>query len=455
MRLLRLSLRASFALVLVGGPLLGCAGDPGEGPLAPPAIPDEEHGPITDADIDGDGIANDNDNCPSVANADQRRACTYPEVPRGAGTIGDDAVARLDWYRTLVGLPGVTEDAVLTRGCMLHVSYLEQLSDELGGPVLSHTEDLSRPYASAEGNQAGIDSVLSYGRGDIGEAIDGWMNTLYHRLPLIHPGLTRIGAHFSGGFGCVQYRGGTDDSAVAPHPILWPPPDIAGTDRTFGGNESPCPTVADPLGGGPCPGSAAIPSLGLHGLGRLANATGTLTRLDTGAQVSLMHVFFDGGPSTHERQGYLEGTVALVPEAGSSLDRAPYEVRVDVSVAGAPSTYRWRFRTDEPLPEVECTMGHASEETAIVLAPGPQGVTGRVCSEDVWYRLAPGPDVEVVLRFDNTVGDLDLAAFDAAGAEVGRSVGTTSTERMTVPGGSFVRVYGFGDEMGTYVLSVR
>ncbi|MBZ0121119.1 MAG: thrombospondin type 3 repeat-containing protein, partial [Sandaracinaceae bacterium] len=73
MRLLRLSLRASFALVLVGGPLLGCAGDPGEGPLAPPAIPDEEHGPITDADIDGDGIANDNDNCPSVANADQRR----------------------------------------------------------------------------------------------------------------------------------------------------------------------------------------------------------------------------------------------------------------------------------------------------------------------------------------------------------------------------------------------
>src|SRR5690349_3259265 len=95
----------SLLLGLVLAAIGGCGGretDDGGGRAAPPAIPDPTHGPSTAGDIDGDGVANDADNCPSVANADQRLACTYPERPGAEGSIGDQAVARINWTRTSV-----------------------------------------------------------------------------------------------------------------------------------------------------------------------------------------------------------------------------------------------------------------------------------------------------------------------------------------------------------------
>src|SRR5688572_8518880 len=282
------------AWLLVALAATGCGGrgddgDEGPGMAAPPAIPDATHGPSTDGDIDGDGVPNADDNCPSVANADQRQACTYGPAPAATGDVIADGVARINWTRRNVGLGSVVNDPDLTRGCELHVAYLVQWAAEHGGPMLSHTEDLSLPYASEEGNQAGIDSVLSYGQPNIASAVDGWINTLYHRLPIIHPGLERVGVAYDESFACVQYRRGTNNEVRAPHPIYWPPPDIEGTDRTFGGNESPCPTVADPLGGGPCPGSAAIPTVGIHRWGSIANVTGTYRNLDTGEDTFLLH----------------------------------------------------------------------------------------------------------------------------------------------------------------------
>src|SRR5687767_6741309 len=70
-------------------------------------IPDDDHAAPSDGDIDGDGVANDADNCPSIANADQRAACTYTPMPEASGDVVEDAVARLNHYRAMVGLPPV------------------------------------------------------------------------------------------------------------------------------------------------------------------------------------------------------------------------------------------------------------------------------------------------------------------------------------------------------------
>ncbi len=418
-------------------------------------MPDLEHGPSTPGDIDGDGVPNDEDNCPSVANADQRDACDYPSRPPDTGEVVADGLARLSWNRALVGLGPVVEDPELSRTCRLHLDYLYMLSEELGSPVLSHTEDLSKPYASEEGNQAGIDSVLSLGQADIGAAIDGWMNTLYHRLPLIHPGLERVGIAYRDAFACVRYRPGTNGSVAAPYPILWPPPDIVGTDRTFGGNESPCPTVADPLAGGPCPGSAAIATIGLHGMGGLADVTATFVNLDTGAEVPLFATYWDQGASPHEQMGYVEGTVAVVPEPGSSLERALYEVTVNATVGGSAQTYRWRFRTARELPDVGCDdLGeHRTLEDAYPIETGT--VEGRICDYPDMYVLTGSGRRTVRLLLDHDEGDLDLVALDPAGAAIDRSEGSGDEEHLTVDAGVYIQVYGYADGMGPYVLIVE
>src|SRR5688572_4076734 len=87
--------------------ILGCGGGPP--PQGPLGIPDAMHGPSTDGDIDGDGVPNASDNCPSLANTDQRMACNYPfPAPAPEGELVPDALARLNFYRSLVGLSPVT-----------------------------------------------------------------------------------------------------------------------------------------------------------------------------------------------------------------------------------------------------------------------------------------------------------------------------------------------------------
>jgi uncharacterized protein YkwD len=456
------SLSRSFALLLACavsfGALSACTDDrpSGPAPLAPTAIPDETHGPSTPADIDGDGVPNESDNCPTIANADQRNACHHVPAPALTGNVANDAVAHMNWMRESVGLGPVTEDPTLSHGCAVHLDYLVALSAELGSPQLAHQEDLSKSYASAEGNEAGINSVLSMGEGEIASAIDGWMETLYHRLPLIHPGLTSIGVAVNGTYSCLQYRPGTDGSVQAPHEIFWPPADIQETSRTFGGSESPCPTIDDPLSGGSCPGSAAIASIGLNGLGAMSGVTATLRNVDTGADVPLYRVYYDGGPTPHEQAGYLDGTIALVPPAGSSLDLALYEATVQLTLAGTPQSFRWRFRTGTPLPtDVACDADGAHHDLATALPVGVGESYAKVCDAPDFFRITGAGVHTVEIRFVHADGDLDLNAYDAAGAPAGTSAGQSDSELVTVPEGGAVEVFGFNGATGTYQLRVR
>jgi hypothetical protein len=75
----------------------------------------------------------------------------------------------------------------------------------------------------------------------------------------------------------------------------------------------------------------------------------------------------------------------------------------------------------------------------------------RICSADEdWLRIPAGGVVRI--EFSHASGDLDLAAFDAAGAEVAISQGTGNSEQVTVPAGGSVRVYGYNGAQGAYRL---
>ncbi len=98
---------------------------------------------------------------------------------------------RLNGYRSAAGLPPVTESSMATGGDIAHVQYM------LLNPNLSlvHSEDMTKPGATPQGNLAAQQSNLfagSSGYNDA-EAIDAWMESVMHRFGMLRPELGNAG----------------------------------------------------------------------------------------------------------------------------------------------------------------------------------------------------------------------------------------------------------------------
>lgn len=97
--------------------------------------------------------------------------------------------------------------------------------------------------------------------------------------------------------------------------------------------------------------------------------------------------------------------------------------------------------------------GNNSLGTAKSVANGTHGNL-RICAGDEdFFVIAQGGTAKIT--FTHAAGDLDMVSFDAAGAIVGRSQGTTNSEQLTVAAGAKVRVYGYGGAIGAYTLQVN
>jgi uncharacterized protein YkwD len=105
----------------------------------------------------------------------------------------DAIVAQVNAYRKLVGVAPVTLDPALSKGCQAHAEYLVR---NHGHPQVQglnvHKEDPSLPGYSEEGARAAQASVIQAGANPA-VAVDGWMATFFHRLPILDPDLKRIG----------------------------------------------------------------------------------------------------------------------------------------------------------------------------------------------------------------------------------------------------------------------
>jgi len=92
---------------------------------------------------------------------------------------------------------------------------------------------------------------------------------------------------------------------------------------------------------------------------------------------------------------------------------------------------------------------------AAARAVGAGTVDGlRICGGDEdWFRVSAARTVRIELN--HGAGDLDLAAYDAAGARVAVAQGTGDSEEVAVPAGGAARVYGYRGATNTYRLVVR
>lgn len=275
----------------------------------------------------------------------------------GAGDLAD-GVAQLNLYRSALGLEPVTFDEASSVGCEGHLLYLIEEAEARGQGYLEHTEsNQNNSHYSAENEAAGRSSDLAYGGGrggqqqNLAQAVDLWINGLYHRWPLLDPGLIRVGAASNSGYNCLNYGADGNQEAIrAEGPVFWPADTMTDVPRAFGGNEGPCPTAADPLSAAQCDGSGFIVSASFYGWGTFRESAITSVTdarlIDTasGMPISLFAWYADGVADHDPAPGYVADGIALVP-ADTLAEDTTFRVEVDAVVGGEAMPLSWTFTT--------------------------------------------------------------------------------------------------------------
>lgn len=138
-------------------------------------------------------------------------------------------------------------DPELSEACALHADYLNLHPEQKKWPD-AHEEYADKEGFTVEGAWAGTHSVIIWGDvNDYIEAIDGWMGTFYHRLPLTDPGLLRIGWGWKGEF-AVMDSGSLAAPYEKPHVVVWPYDGMKDVPVHFFGDEHPDPIPGETPG---------------------------------------------------------------------------------------------------------------------------------------------------------------------------------------------------------------
>lgn len=122
----------------------------------------------------------------------------------------------------------------LSDGALLHARYLDLHPDQRSSWPEAHEEYTDREGFTSKGCWAGLHSVIapgSFSRHPEG-AVDAWMATFYHRLPLLHPGLARVGWGATEGIAVLDV-GTLVLPDKSPYTVVWPCDGMENVPRRF------------------------------------------------------------------------------------------------------------------------------------------------------------------------------------------------------------------------------
>jgi uncharacterized protein YkwD len=274
-----------------------------------------------------------------------------PFVPETARADQVAALDRANWYRAMTNLPPLDMLEPINLAAQAHSDYYAKHYKQYGS-MSPHNENAAwdgftgvSPWDRMGhfGYAAGASEVMAFLHNATG-AVDGWMNTLYHRLPFMDATMTACGYGAAGGGG---YTGnavdtmdfGTRDAEGKAYigPTLegvYPPPDSVDIPRSFDGAESPQPPP--PPGGYP---SGTIVSITWSSTAQFAAEEHRIWA-ETDEQ-ELPHVWLD---STNDPNLQGANTVALYAYK-PLLKGTTYWVLLKGSLGGKPYEKTWSFKT--------------------------------------------------------------------------------------------------------------
>ncbi len=270
-------------------------------------------------------------------------------VPGDATVQQVQAIERTNSIRASIGVGPVVGSVPINQAAQAHANYYLYHCTQYEEAMLSpHSENPEWPEGFTGVNFANRMNHFGYlgspgwevmaFLGDPVGAVDSWMETLYHRIPFVHPSTKEAGYGIATP-GCQWWASGVDvmnfgrGPDTTNEPVRYPWHGQTGVPKSWDGAESPQP---------PLPPGASYPSGPVITLTFPAGAFDVTTHrlLDsTGAEVA--HQFVDPGNDPH---GFLSQTVslyALDPLQGN----ATHTVELQGTWKGAETTWEWEFTT--------------------------------------------------------------------------------------------------------------
>lgn len=305
--------------------------------------------------------------------------------PRAPATAHPEIIAafdRLNEIRLATGLAPVEWDAQWASDGARHANYLvvnHGLPETTG--LERHNEYDYLPGYTPEGAAAGVRSNLS--ATPPRTAVDRFLNTLYHRTPMLRPGLKTVGIGWADD-GTVQATVMTFGTNVKSDefPVAYPPNDATDVPWAFLMAESPYPLPDD------------------------APTSGYPVTLAYGeAIVDVVATLYDGemrevpvhfsSPEKPAREGYSQGNVVCLFSRAPMKPGERYTVEVSATHPdGERRHWRWSFRTIEPV-DVDTNDAQALERAI--------GKHVRVRSPIAWSRRTGSGQGTYALEFGQPV----------------------------------------------------
>lgn len=156
--------------------------------------------------------------------------------PKTAGAKRSPVLAALDEIRRAARPQGKPAELIqvedLSRNAALHARYLNRHRDLWSQWPDVHGQTPDREGFTPEGHRAGAHSVIAFQIEKPTEAVDQWMGTFYHRLPLLHPGLVGVGWGLEHGIAVLDCQSLVDHFSQGAY-VVWPPDGMKGVPTTF------------------------------------------------------------------------------------------------------------------------------------------------------------------------------------------------------------------------------
>ncbi len=260
------------------------------------------------------------------------------------------AVHYANELRQALDLPLLVEVESINLAAQAHAEYFEfHCSKYLNSNLSPHNENAA--WKEGFSGNSFADRMKAHGfqgfpgwevmafNGNAIAAIDGWVATLYHRIPFVHPNAYEMGFGSAKG-GCYNWSGGTDvmnfsqQTVSIDHAVPYPYDGQTDVVPGWGGYESPQP----PMAPGQAYPSGTIITLTVPSGGGFSVADHVL--LD-GNGNSVAHMYVD--PAT-DPAGFLSQTVALYAHE-PLLGFTQYTVRITGKWKNQDQVWEWRFTT--------------------------------------------------------------------------------------------------------------
>lgn len=315
--------------------------------LVAPLVVEEDSGPVG-----GDAVAQPDGEDASSPPQDISGPGLYPPSASIDQILAENYVNEL---RATLELPYIVEVEPINQAAQAHADYYELHCDSyLSYSISAHSENVNWQEGFTGVNFA--DRMKHFGwkatanswagwevmafNGDAIEAIDGWMDTLYHRIPFVHPNAFEMGYGMASG-GCAGWAGGTDvmdfsryGSVDVNEAVAYPYHGQINVDTLWWGGEIPQP---------PLPAGQGYPSGPIITLtfpnGTKPDVASHQLLGPGGTPVDHQWVTPENDPAQ-----FLQSTVSLYsyePLAGET----EYTVRIEGKWKGVEQVWEWQFVT--------------------------------------------------------------------------------------------------------------